>query len=125
MNSGFIDCPYNKQHKIQRKDIYNHFHFRCKAAQNSGKRYKSCLFDNSIFFLDGDESRLHRDNCARCRESYENFNDMSMISKKGNKKEVPAFSENSRLFDNDLNATKIDKSVNDSQISEELKNNEF
>ena len=81
MDNKFIECPYNKQHKIQRNDIETHFFFKCKAAKNSSIKFKYCQFDNSVFFPKQDED-LHRLQCKKCSENYENLLNQTQISRK-------------------------------------------
>lgn len=74
----FITCPYNNSHKVNRKDIHNHFYFRCKAAKNAKEKFQSCKFDNGVFFLKKNEA-AHRENCVLCKESFRRLNDMSEV----------------------------------------------
>lgn len=118
----FISCPYEKTHKIQRKDIYNHIHFKCKFAKKSGKKYKFCQFDNSIFYESQHET-THRENCNNCKKNDKKLLDQSIISKKA-KEEIFLFSENSKL--EELNSEMIiNQSFVDNSLSIDLKNNIF
>ncbi len=118
----FILCPYEKTHKIQRKDIYNHIHFKCKFAKNSGKKFKICQFDNSIFY-ESQHEQIHRENCENCKKNDKKLLDQSVISKKAKKEEF-LFSENSKLDDLN-NEIIINQSFVDNSLSIDLKNNIF
>lgn len=121
-NNLFIQCPYEKTHSIQRKDIYNHIYFKCKFAKQSSKKYKFCQYDNSIFYEMQNED-IHRENCHNCKKSDKKFLDQSVINKKA-KPEINLFSENSKL-DDLQNESLINESVKDISYSIDLKTNIF
>ena len=122
MDNKFIECPYNKQHKIQRNDIETHFFFKCKAAKNSSIKFKYCQFDNSVFFPKQDED-LHRLQCKKCSENYENLLNQTQISRKI-QNEISIFNETSKIeINSGLNKTAFSKDeIVEGSITSEINN---
>ena len=121
MENKFIECPYNKNHKIERKNVEIHIYFRCKAAQNSNIKFKYCQFDNSVFYPKGHELE-HRLNCKKCRENDENLLNQTIIGKKI-KEEISIFNEVSKIEIDLLNNTAFSHNdIQEGSITSQINN---